>query len=317
MNAHPGYVYFMADHQPGCIYIGHTGTDKLTKRIRAHQGEARELLAVLPGTGDGNGTDEHQIHAAFARHKVEGRPSVFDARDVWDYVGWLKARRFATANPTDAPHLHVLPFDIWRPGRMEDPWVEVNGQMRIAGVHVDHERLVRANDLVHLSSVTDEWLTPPDVIDRARATMGSIDTDPATCAIANAWIGARLCYSKAIDGLNLQYPWEGNVWLNPPYGQGQNSAGMFCTRLIRKLEVGNVTAAITCLNLNSAGAHWFDHVWAHATRHLIWRGRIDFISPDNSADSSPSKGTILSYFGGDPAAFDAQFKDVGTLLVKP
>ena len=41
----------------------------------------------------------------------------------------------------------------------------------------------------------------------------------------------------------------------------------------------------------------------------------DFIRPDGEPNgSSPSKGTILSYFGGDPAAFDAQFRDVGTLI---
>jgi hypothetical protein len=305
----PGYVYFQADLQPGAIYIG--WTEEPVKRDRAHRREGRELLAILRA----GKAEEGQLHAAFAALRIEGRPSVYHGDRVWDFVAWLQARGYAVKDLATVGHLPVLPYEVWRPERAGSPWEEPSGQLSLASQMDRRERTSRVSELVHLSSDTDEWLTPPQVIDRARKAMGGIDTDPASCAKANGWIGARIWYSRQIDGLNPQHPWEGNVWLNPPYGRGQYAASAFCARLIQERQAGTVAAAITCLNLNSAGSNWFDQLWMHASRHLVWRGRIDFIRPDGEPNgSSPSKGTILSYFGENPAAFDAQFQDVGTLV---
>ena len=57
----------------------------------------------------------------------------------------------------------------------------------------------------------DEWLTPPDIL----AALGPFDLDP--CApIKRPWDMASRHYSVADDGLSK--PWNGRVWLNPPYG---------------------------------------------------------------------------------------------------
>lgn len=66
------------------------------------------------------------------------------------------------------------------------------------------------------SSDTNEWYTPPDVIEAFRYAMGSIDLDPATCYKANAIVKAEDCYTLEENGL-LQR-WFGNVFLNPPGG---------------------------------------------------------------------------------------------------
>jgi hypothetical protein len=301
------FVYFQEDHRG--VYVGWSAQPE--KRSRTHRGEGRQLLAVMPARE----ADETLLHGTFKPFLVPGTGSIYRDDSVWDFVAWLVARGYATKDLAAVRHLPLLPYDVWRPERAGSPWEDPNGQLSLASQMDRRERTSRVNELVHLSSDTDEWLTPPHVIDRARLAMGGIDTDPASCAKANEWIGAELWYSRNVDGLNPQHPWKGRVWLNPPYGRGDRSAGSFCDRLIREMAVGNVSAAITCLNLNSGCSRWFDLLWTHASRHLIWRGRIDFVRPDGvPSDSSPSKGTILSYLGNDPVEFDTYFRDVGALL---
>ncbi len=306
-------IYFQEEEQ-GSVYIGHS--DQVAKRSRSHSNDGRRLIAARPGTGKGTGTDEDRIAAFFKADQVPGRgKSVFRGDRVWDYVEWLVSRGYAATTLADADKLPGLPYEVWCPEKTGDAFVDASGQGMLIPVSSRRERVEYASSLVHLMSKSDQWLTPPRIIDAARRALGgSITTDPASCMQANAWIQAQAWYSIDFDGLHPEHPWRGTVWLNPPYGRGDHSAGAFATRLVAELKAGNVTAAITCLNVNSIGSLWFGNVWDHAAVHLIWRGRIDFVKPAGEDDSAPSKGTILSYFGPDPGAFQREFSQSGVLI---
>lgn len=59
-----------------------------------------------------------------------------------------------------------------------------------------------------------EWYTPPSLFERLRLTF---DLDPAAPADGGAaWVPARRFIRPPADG--TVEPWEGRVWLNPPYG---------------------------------------------------------------------------------------------------
>src|SRR6516162_4901855 len=71
-----------------------------------------------------------------------------------------------------------------------------------------------------MSGVNSDWLTPPDIIERARRVIGTIDLDPASCEVANRAVGALRWFGPERDGLawqdGLACTWSGSVWVNPP-----------------------------------------------------------------------------------------------------
>ncbi len=60
---------------------------------------------------------------------------------------------------------------------------------------------------------TVEWYTPPGIFE---ALGLKFDLDPCAPACGLPWIPAARFYSLPDDG--LVKPWEGRVWVNPPYG---------------------------------------------------------------------------------------------------
>jgi len=64
---------------------------------------------------------------------------------------------------------------------------------------------------------TDEWLTPPEVVDRVVELLGEIDLDPCAETDVNPNVPAKAHVTKKNDGLNQM--WWGRVFMNPPYGR--------------------------------------------------------------------------------------------------
>lgn len=108
------------------------------------------------------------------------------------------------------------------------------------------------------SSVTDEWVTPREVI----ADLGPFDLDPCSPGVRRPWDTATVHYSE--DG--LARPWVGRVWLNPPYSDA-------APWLARLADHGHGTALIFARTETAA---WHDHVWPRATGIRFIRGRLTF-----------------------------------------
>lgn len=73
-----------------------------------------------------------------------------------------------------------------------------------------------ANNALH-SSASKEHYTPPEIVEAARAVMGEIDLDPATCRLANTVVKAKHTFTDKSNG--FRQSWAGNVFLNPPGGK--------------------------------------------------------------------------------------------------
>ncbi len=105
---------------------------------------------------------------------------------------------------------------------------------------------------------SDDYYTPKWVFER----MG-IEFELDVCAPPGGipWIPAKRYYTQEDDGLAL--PWEGRVWMNPPYSQA--------TPWVRKfIEHGNGVCLVP-----HARAQWHDELWSSADG-LAHPGRFYF-----------------------------------------
>ena len=157
-------------------------------------------------------------------------------------------------------------------------------------------------------SNSNEWYTPKEYVEAARAVMGGIDLDPASNDIAQRWIKAAKYHTKDTDGLSQS--WSGRVWLNPPWGR---LAGEFVANLIEEFRAGRVTEFVTLVNAHSTDAQWFQALWDGIlcfTDH-----RINYHSETEVTNGS-THGSVFVYFGPNERAFIDAFARWGTIVRK-
>jgi phage N-6-adenine-methyltransferase len=301
-------IYFFDLWRDGrVVRVGFDGSAGST-RIADHRRKGQELLAALPGSQD----FEDRIHVDFRSTlaaSVPGQTSCYEGPRIWEYVAWLLARGYAATNEDDARHFPILPWDAIDPARVDAWYDDQNGQ-RCLVPPSPKERVKLAAQAAYHKSESDEWYTPQEIVDSARAVLGEIDLDPASCPKANERVRARAFYSRRVDG--LAHPWSGRVWMNPPYG---NAAPVFAERLIAEYEAGRVTEAVALFNANAMSSLWFSPIYKLASALLITRGRLQFEAGDPSqAFSSPATGSVVVYLGARPEAFHAEFAKHGTTL---
>lgn len=183
----------------------------------------------------------------------------------------------------------------------------------------------QAAQVLSFSSEHVEYYTPPEYIEAARATMGGIDTDPASCRLAQNWIKAQTCWTKEGDGLTRN--WWGRVWLNPPYGRtgGKSSQATWAAKLIEEVEAGHATCGILLVRA-SLGYNWWEELADHYPC-VLTRDRIRFIvrGPDGEPKTMPRAKQAHSFFLIQKGAyattlyfrFWANFKKYGRILDPP
>lgn len=119
-------------------------------------------------------------------------------------------------------------------------------------------------------SQTDIWLTPPELVN----ALGEFDLDPCA-SIKRPWDTAKKHYTIQENG--LAQPWDGRVWLNPPYSQ------KVLPHFLRKMaEHGN---GIALLFARTNTKNWFEWVFPFAKGLMFLRRKIYFFYPDGT----PSK----------------------------
>lgn len=133
---------------------------------------------------------------------------------------------------------------------------------------------------------SDVWLTPAWVID-ALGGADSFDLDPATPPV-QPWPTARRRYTEAENGLLL--PWEGRVWLNPPYSRPLYS------RFMERMAGHN--NGIALIFARTETKDFFANVWEVSTGLLFLKGRLSFCRADGKPGTGNSGApSVLCAYG--------------------
>lgn len=157
---------------------------------------------------------------------------------------------------------------------------------------------------LHEQSVgaTDEWYTPPHVF---RALGHSFDTDVASPGQrVTPWIPAV----RFIERDSLSEPWDGFVWMNPPFG-ARNGLVPWLEKFFAH---GNGIALVP----DRTSAPWWQQFAQRAELALFVSPKIKFIGVDGQPGASPAQGTSLLGIGRrcrDPL-YLARSEGLGTLM---
>ena len=166
-----------------------------------------------------------------------------------------------------------------------------------------HDAHVAAN------SGNNEWYTPPDIIERARAVLGGFNLDPASSLIANKTVGAAHIFTADDDGLSQEWP-VGRIWMNPPYGQPL--IAQFCERFADEIARGSTGIALVN---NATETAWFNVLAGCASAICFLSGRVRYLNSEGEASGAPLQGQAVIYSGPDRATFREQFCGSGFVVV--
>jgi hypothetical protein len=141
----------------------------------------------------------------------------------------------------------------------------------------------------HINSV--EWYTPPEIFD---ALGLRFDLDPCSPGPGKSFVPADRVLTRIDDG--LASPWEGRVFLNPPYG-AHTSAWM--RRMRDHAAAGGSGIALVFARTDPA---WFQEVAPTSDVICFVAGRIHFIKGGTTErGGAPGSGSMLLAWGGECA----------------
>jgi len=163
----------------------------------------------------------------------------------------------------------------------------------------------------HISnnSEENEWYTPPEIIEKARIVMESIDLDPASSSVANRFIKAKQYFTKDDDGLLKE--WHGNIWLNPPYSRKLITEFSNC--LLAQKQ--NFSQAIVLVN-NATETNWLQSLINESQCICLLKGRIKYLDESEFQVNAPLQGQTILYFGSNINEFINEFSEIGICLIQ-
>jgi hypothetical protein len=302
-----GYVYFIGSPNGERIKIGYSGDPRSDARLRQHangdafgEGKGQEL-AIVRATRQAEG----RLHSYFKPH-LRAKREVYAAEPVIPYLAWLRDNYFVSTTweefQTSVGQI-VIEANHWLPDAtrvsdrrseaslltLGDPWAVLPSRVRTG----------------------DDYYTPKHFVECIRAALGGcIDLDPASHVMANEVIQAQRFFTKDQNGLSQ--PWDGRVFLNPPF----SSWPEWVDKVLQELARGEVSDLITLGATRTQTAQYFERLLRRADALCIITGRTPFWGLYTESDS-PTDGHFLLYFGSHIGRFVQAVTPLGPSWPKP
>lgn len=149
---------------------------------------------------------------------------------------------------------------------------------------------------------TDEWYTPPYVFEAMEVQFDLDVASPGKHVVP--WIPAVRCFTEG----SLSKPWDGFVWMNPPFGPRNGLVPW----LEKFFEHGNGVALVP----DRTSAPWWQQFVPLAHLVLFVSPKIKFVGADGKPGASPAQGTCLLAAGklGVSALWNAADNGLGVLM---
>jgi len=154
---------------------------------------------------------------------------------------------------------------------------------------------------------SDCWGTPSYIIEVSDTILGGIDLDP--CAEPRKYqrrVPAKIHWDIYDNGLNK--PWEGKIFLNPPY----SDPGAWVSTLCYWYDKGTVTRAIALLPSSVETVWFYRFVWQKASAICFLTGRLRFLDIlDDFKSKHPARaGSALAYYGDEESKFYEEMRSI-------
>lgn len=165
-----------------------------------------------------------------------------------------------------------------------------------------------AAQLINQDSGDTEYYTPQPIIEAARRVMGGIDLDPFSSAAANERVKAGIYFHLGRNGLVMD--WHGRVWMNHPFSRDLNSKCVL--NAVEEYESDRVKA-LCCITFAATSEQWFQPLLRRPQCYLS--PRTNYHLPDGRLKRGVTKGSVVTYFGGDLDAFAREFAPLGVIKI--
>lgn len=147
---------------------------------------------------------------------------------------------------------------------------------------------------------SDDWYTPAYIFD---ALGCRFDMDVAAPIDGPRYVPT----SRWLSSGGLTAPWDGFVWMNPPFGHQSTKRAW----LRRFFGHGNGIALVP----DRTSAPWWQEFAPMASAILFVAGKIKFERPDGTVGESPGTGTCL-FAAGERAASVLRRSGLGLVLME-
>lgn len=151
------------------------------------------------------------------------------------------------------------------------------------------------------TSDSEEWYTPPEIIEAVVQTFGEIDLDPCSNSQENPNIPAKHHYTKEDDGLKKE--WFGKVYMNPPYGREVKE---WVQKIRDEYRNEKITDGIVLVAART------DTEWFNILNDFLWcaiKGRLTF---SNCGNNAPFPSAVF-YLGENIEGFYGAFSKFGPI----
>lgn len=154
-------------------------------------------------------------------------------------------------------------------------------------------------DQLPASQTTDTWLTPPELIwgspKDGYTGLGPFDLDPCTPEEGMPWPTASWMLTPSSDGLATPWPADDFVFMNPPFGRGQES----WMRKLAEHPAGGIALVFA-----RTETRWFQRfVLNHpnVSAVVFQEGRLKFHRANGEVGDAPPAGPAWIAYGEEGA----------------